>query len=92
VADAHPEARDAQLAAGEAAYRTSRWREAAGYLRRGEPAEDRPEILFYLAVALYESGDAPGAATALRRSLPRLQRTPYVEAYARRILGPGSGA
>ncbi len=89
VADAHPDVREAQLLAGETAYRNSRWREAASYLRRGgEPPSDRPELLFYLAVSLYESGDAPGAAAALRRSLPSLQRTPYVETYTRRILGP----
>lgn len=92
VADAHPEAREAQLLAGEAAYRNSRWREAVSYLRRaGGPPENRPELLFYLAVSLYESGDAPGAATALRRALPGLQRSPYVELYTRRILGPGNG-
>jgi tetratricopeptide (TPR) repeat protein len=91
VADAHPDVREAQLLAGETAYRNSRWREAASYLRRGgEPPNDRPELLFYLAVSLYESGDAPGAAAALRRSLPSLQRTPYVETYTRRILGPGN--
>ena len=92
VADAHPESRDAQLLAGEAAYRNSRWREAASYLKRGgEPLDERPELLFYLAVALYESGDARGAASALKRTLPNLQKTPYVESYARRILGPGGG-
>ena len=92
VAEAHPGLREAQLLAGEAAYRNSRWREAAAYLRRGgEPPADRPELLFYLAVSLYESGDGPAAATALRRSLPRLQKTPYVELYARRILGTGNG-
>ncbi len=91
VADAHPQLAEAQLVAGEAAYRTSHWREAAGYLRQGGPSDDRPELLFYLAVALYESGDPPAAATALRRSLPHLQRTPYVDTYAKRILGPGTG-
>jgi hypothetical protein len=40
-----------------------------------------------MAVSLYESGDATGAAAALRRSLPNLQRTPYVDGYARKILG-----
>ncbi len=92
VADAHPDLREAQLLAGEAAYRNSRWREAAELLRRGgDPPVDRPELYFYLAVSLYESGDAPGAATALRLSLPRLQKTPYVELYTRRILGTGNG-
>lgn len=87
VADAHPEAVEAQRLAGEAAYRVSRWSDAATYLQRGDGLPDsEPELLFYLAVSLYESGDAPGAAAALRRSLPNLQRSPYVDAYARKIL------
>jgi predicted Zn-dependent protease len=87
VADAHPDAVAAQRLAGEAAYRVSRWSDAAAYLQRGEGLPDsEPELLFYLAVSLYESGDAPGAAAALRRALPNLQRSPYVDAYARKIL------
>jgi tetratricopeptide (TPR) repeat protein len=88
VADAHPEIRDVQLLAGEAAYRISRWGDAAEYLgRAGGPADDQPELLFYLAVALYESGAAQTAADPLRRALPHLQRTPYIDGYARKILG-----
>jgi tetratricopeptide (TPR) repeat protein len=89
VADAHPELRDVQQLAGEAAYRISKWSEAADYLgRAGGPGEDQPELLFYLAVALYESGAAQTAATPLRRALPNLQRTPYVDGYAKKILNP----
>ncbi len=88
VADAHPESKEAQLLAGEGAYRISRWSDAAAYFKRGgDPGDDEPERLFYLAVALYESGDAPAAAAALRRSLPNLKRTPYVDGYAHKILG-----
>jgi tetratricopeptide (TPR) repeat protein len=88
VADAHPESREAQQLAGEAAYRISRWSDAAEYLgRAGGPGEDQPELLFYLAVALYESGDRQTAAVPLRRALPNLQRTPYVDGYAKKILG-----
>ena len=88
VADAHSDSIEAQHLAAEAAYRVSRWKEAAEYFKRGgEPGTDQPELLFYMAVSLYESGDAQAAATVLRRSLPNLQRTPYVEAYARKILG-----
>lgn len=88
VADAHPDSTEAQHLAAEAAYRISRWKEAAEYFKRGgEPGTDQPELLFYMAVSLYESGDAQAAATVLRRSLPNLQRTPYVDAYARKILG-----
>jgi len=88
LADAHPDSKEAQYLAGEAAYRNSRWTEAAAYFRRGgPPGDDHPELLFYMAVAFYEVGDQPGAATALRRSLPNLQKTPFVESYVKRILG-----
>jgi predicted Zn-dependent protease len=88
VADAHPGAKEAQHLAAESAYRSSRWADAAAYFKRGgEPGADQPELLFYMAVALYESGDRPAAANALRRSLPSLQRTPYVDGYAKKILG-----
>jgi tetratricopeptide (TPR) repeat protein len=88
VADAHPESVEAQHLAAEAAYRVSRWADAARYFRQGgEPGEDQPELLFYMAVALYESGDPAGAAAVLKRALPNLQHTPYVDAYARKILG-----
>lgn len=88
VADAHPESAEAQHLAAEAAYRISRWNDAASYFKRGgEPGTDQPELLFYMAVALYESGDRTGAATVLRRCLPNLQRTSYVDGYARKILG-----
>ena len=88
VADAHPESVEAQHLAAEAAYRISSWADAARYFRRGgEPGEDQPELQFYMAVALFESGDAEGAAAILKRSLPNLQRSSYVDAYARKILG-----
>jgi chemotaxis protein histidine kinase CheA len=93
VADAHPEAKDAQHLAGEAAYRISRWSEAAVYFRRGgDPGDGEPERLFYMAVVFFESGDAAAASAALKRSLPSLKRTPYVESYIRKILGTQGGA
>ncbi len=88
VADAHPEAVDAQRLAGEAAYRLSLWSDAVAYLQRGGGLPDsEPELLFYLAVSLYESGNRAAATATLKRSLPNLQRSPYVDAYARKILG-----
>jgi tetratricopeptide (TPR) repeat protein len=89
VAEAHPESKEAEYLAGEAAYRNSRWADAvAAFRRAGEPGDEHPELLFYLAVSLYEAGDRPAAAAALKRSLPKLQKTPYIESYVRRILGP----
>jgi hypothetical protein len=88
VADAHPGAKEAQHLAAEAAYRISRWSEAAAYFRRGgDPGDDEPERLFYLAVALHELGDDTAAVAALKRALPNLRRTPYVDSYAKTILG-----
>ncbi|HEV3077230.1 MAG TPA: hypothetical protein VHB47_22600, partial [Thermoanaerobaculia bacterium] len=52
LADAHPDSKEAQYLAGAAAYRNSRWPEAAAYFRRGgPPGDDHPELLFYMAVA-----------------------------------------
>jgi tetratricopeptide (TPR) repeat protein len=89
VAGRFPDATDAQLLAGEIAYRASRWPEAARYFRRaGDPGARRPELSFYMAVAFFESGDLEAARAALARALPRLQRTPFVEGYVQKILPP----
>ena len=88
AADAHPESPEAQLLAGEMAYRTSRWPDAVFYFRRGGgPPDSTPVLLFYYAVVLYETGDRAGAAAALKRSLPNLRRTEFVELYVNKILG-----
>jgi hypothetical protein len=88
VAATHPESMAAQRLAGESAYRISRWSDAASYLQKGGGLPDsEPELLFYLAVSQFESGNKDGAAATLRRALPNLQRTPFIDAYARKILG-----
>jgi tetratricopeptide (TPR) repeat protein len=88
VADAHPGSREAQHLVAEIAYRASRWSDAATYFRRGgEP--QRPELRFYLAVALYESGERQAAAEVLERALPDLPRSPFVTSYVERIRAEG---
>jgi tetratricopeptide (TPR) repeat protein len=88
IADGNPEASEAQHLTAEIAYRASRWQEAARYFRRGgDPGDEQPALLFFMAVSLFESGDRDAAAALLRRALPRMQRTPYVSTYAERILG-----
>ena len=88
AANERPEDRNAQLIAAEAAYRNARWQDAVTYFRRaGDPGDGRPELLFYLAVACYESGDRATAATVLRRSLPNLKRSEFVDSYTKKILG-----
>jgi predicted Zn-dependent protease len=88
VADARPDCAEPQFVTAELAYRTSRWKEAVAYFRRGgDPGDGKPLLLFYQAVALYEAGDRAGAAAPLRRCLPNIKHTPFVEGYARAILG-----
>lgn len=86
VANANPRSTEAQHLVGEIAYRASAWEEAARYFRRGgEP--QRPELRFYMAVALFESGEAGQAREVLERALPELPRNPFVMSYAERIQG-----
>jgi len=74
--------------AGEAAYRASQWQLASEYLQAsGGPPDDRFDLLFYLSVSLYESGDLAGARQSLIRALPGLEKTPLVERYRKEILG-----
>ena len=85
----HPTDARVQHAAAEAAYRASRWREAVDHFRRGgDPGEEQPLLLFYLAVAQWESGDAEAAAATMVRTQGRLRPTEFVESYRRKILAP----
>jgi len=93
VADARPDCAEPQFVTAELAYRTSRWKEAVAYFRRGgDPGDGRPLLLFYQAVSLYEAGDRVGAAVPLKRCLPKIKHTPFVEGYARAILGEATSA
>lgn len=88
VADRHPNDPAYQQLAGELAYRSSQWRLAAEYLGRAVGAGVlEPDTLFYLAISLYESGDATAAGPILRQALPGLQNSDFVEEYSRLILG-----
>lgn len=92
LADAHPDRSDLQRLVGEIEYRSRNWEQAIRYLRRGgDPLPERPELLFYLAVSLYESGRPNEASTPLRQALPRLERTAFVEEYVAKIFGASSG-
>jgi tetratricopeptide (TPR) repeat protein len=82
-----PGAAEPHYIAGKAAYRASDWRLAADHLQAtGGPPDDRPELLFYLSISLYEMGDRAAAAKALRRALPGLENTDIVERYRHEIL------
>jgi uncharacterized protein HemY len=85
----HPQEPEALLLAGRVAYLGKRWGEAAEYFRRApRPSSDRAELLFYMAVAFYESGDLLAAQETLELALPRLEKTPFVRGYVERILPP----
>ncbi|MCB1037075.1 MAG: hypothetical protein KDD47_24825 [Acidobacteria bacterium] len=87
VADRNPGIASAQHLVAEIAYRASRWRDAARYFRRGgDPGDERPNVLFFMAVSFYETGDLEGARAALTRCLPKLQPTPFVKEYTEKIL------
>ena len=87
IADEDPGWVEAQLVAGQLAYRASRWQDAVTYFERaGEIGADRPAILFYQAVALYEGGRPAEARASLERALPGLQRSPLVDVYLRKIM------
>lgn len=88
VADAHPNAQQAQHLAGEIAYRASRFDEAARYYERGGTTPETPaETLFYAAVSFYEAGKRNEARKLLGRALPELLRSPFVDGYVEKILG-----
>ncbi len=91
VADRHPVEPRAQHMVAQLAYRASRWEDSVEYFRRGGvPSEDNPNLLFYYAVALYETGEIEEAAAALDRCVTQLKRTDYVDAYVQKILGDRS--
>ncbi|HEX6203036.1 MAG TPA: hypothetical protein VF100_08550, partial [Thermoanaerobaculia bacterium] len=87
VAEAHPASIEAQHLAAEIAYRASRWQDAVTYFRRGGEPVAAPALQFYLAVALWESGEGDEAARVLERALPYLPRSAFVDGYVERILG-----
>jgi len=91
LADAQADLAEAQFVAAELAYRMRRFPEAVAYFRRGgDPGDARPLLLFYEAVSLYEAGEPASAAVVLKRSLPNIKRSSYVEGYVMKILGPGA--
>jgi len=78
---------EVQLLAAEIAYRASAWEESVLYFERsGEIPRSRPLLLFYKSVSLYETGRRSEAEETLRKCLPRLRRTPYVQNYIEQIL------
>lgn len=91
LAERHPGSAETQWLAAEMAYRNARWKDAVTYFERGgDPGDNQPLRLFYLAVTRYESGDRAGAASVLRRCLSGIAMTDYVKSYREKILGPAA--
>jgi tetratricopeptide (TPR) repeat protein len=87
LAARHDSHRRVQHLAAEIAYRASRWSDAVRHFRAGgDPGEEQPLLLFYLAVALWENGQRGEAAAVMRRCDGKLRATPFVESYRRKIL------
>jgi tetratricopeptide (TPR) repeat protein len=93
IADRHPGDAEAQFVVAEIAYRASDWQTAIEYFERGgDPGADRPILLFYQSVSLFEGGRPDRAAETLRRCLPNLKRDPWIDSYVEKILdGPNRG-
>jgi hypothetical protein len=88
LASGEPSWRNAQFLAGEGCYRTAHFADAVMFFTRGGPPGNlQPELCFYLAVSLFETGRREEAAAELRRCLGGLKRTPYVDGYVEKILG-----
>ncbi|MEM6456476.1 MAG: hypothetical protein AAF772_15400 [Acidobacteriota bacterium] len=85
LADAHPDRDAAQWTAGELAYRQRLWADTVAYFTRSTPPAGEPNLCFYYAVALYETGEARRARRALRRCGGGLARSPFVDDYLRKI-------
>ncbi len=86
LADRYPQLSEPQHLAAVIAYRLSRWQEAVAYFERGgEPGPSHPDRLFYLAVALVETGDRTAARGALVRCLPALEQTAFVRSYVEKV-------
>ncbi len=87
LADTYPDSAEAQFLAAEAAYRAAQWETA---VRRfdagGDPGTTQPLLLFYKAVALFETGDVTRAADYLQRALPHVRKTPFVRSYTEKIM------
>lgn len=88
LAERYPDLSELQHTAAALAYLLRRWQESRTYFERGgEIAPSQPTRLFSYAVVLYETGESERAAVVLRKCLRRLQRSPFVNEYAEKILG-----
>lgn len=84
---ADPKDRDLRKALLEGAALTKDWGTAVAQLEPLRPFRDGEEPwMFYAAVALQETGATAEARGLAEKALPRLNRSPFVDFYARKIL------
>ena len=84
---ADPKDRDLRKGLLEAASLTKDWGTAVAQLAPLKPFRDGEEPwMFYAAVALQETGATAEARALAEKALPRLNRSPFVDYYARKIL------
>jgi hypothetical protein len=84
---ADPRDRDLRKALLEGAALTKDWGTAVAQLEPLRPFRDGEEPwMFYAAVALQETGASSEARDLAEKALPRLNRSPFVDFYARKIL------
>ena len=86
LADRYPDWAEAQHLAAELAYRLSLWADSVKYFQRADRiVSAKPDLQFYLAVALYKSGDATAASAILDQCLPKIQTSDFVNFWVERI-------
>ncbi len=72
----------------EVAYFTKDWSLAAAQVPYLEPFADGEEPqMFYAAVGLFEAGKVEEARSLIRRARPKINPSPFVDYYTKRILG-----
>ncbi|HUM01884.1 MAG TPA: hypothetical protein VL084_06335 [Thermoanaerobaculia bacterium] len=88
LAKADPTSREVQKLLLEAALLTRDWKVCAAQAAALDPFADGEEpYMFYAAVGLYETGNLGGARTLLARARPGIASAPFVDYYAKKILG-----
>lgn len=90
LADRYPQWAEAQHLTAELAYRLSLWPQAVSYFQRADTiVSEKPNLQFYLAVALYKSGDREAALMTLDRCVPLIQPSDFVKYWVERIRSDG---
>jgi tetratricopeptide (TPR) repeat protein len=85
---ADPANRELRKALLEGAVLTKDWGTAMAQMNVLRPFQTGEEpSMFYAAVALEETGAGPEARALIEKALPTLKRTPFIDFYAKKILG-----